>query len=64
MRGSSYQLDRHSAEKITRLLESIAAEDQADKLVCMCFEASPAECHRGILADWLTGIGEEVIELS
>jgi hypothetical protein len=56
------QLDRFGPEKIARVLERIAREHQADRLVLLCWERPGARCHRRLLADWLLAKTGELAE--
>jgi Protein of unknown function, DUF488 len=47
------QLDRYGPAKVTRVLEQIAREHHAGRLVLMCHEADPERCHRWQFAAWL-----------
>jgi hypothetical protein len=47
------QLARYGPRRIARRLEAIAREQDADRLVILCFEALPTKCHRGLFAEWL-----------
>jgi uncharacterized protein (DUF488 family) len=41
----------------------VVAEARAQNVAVMCAEASPKECHRSILADWLVAHGHRVVHL-
>ncbi len=58
------QLDRHGPAKVCRALEHIARQNDAESLVLCCFERSPTDCHRGLLAEWaLTTAGLKLSEV-
>lgn len=53
------RLDGFGPQKISRTLQRIAREHQADRLVLVCHEADWTRCHRGLVAEWLlTRTGE------
>jgi hypothetical protein len=57
-------LDRRGIERIADALVDIALTAGDDRLVLMCFEADPADCHRADFAQWWTRqTGEDVPEL-
>lgn len=59
------QLRRYGAAHIARELETIAREHQAERILIMCFEVSPADCHRGAFAAfWLAETGELITEIT
>jgi uncharacterized protein YeaO (DUF488 family) len=58
------QLERHGPKKIAAVLERIAREHQAPRLILLCHESRWEECHRHLLACWLLErTGELVTEL-
>jgi hypothetical protein len=58
------QLSRAGPARVGRALEHIAREHEADTIVCLCFEASPSDCHRGLLAQWaLESAGLKITEV-
>lgn len=40
------------------------AADLGENAVLLCWEGDPAECHRALIAEWLTAAGVEVQELT
>jgi uncharacterized protein YeaO (DUF488 family) len=56
-------LEKLGLNAIVGKLERISAEAGGLPLVLLCFEASPDDCHRGLLLDWLRERGVEVREL-
>ena len=59
------QLNRYGPRRVARRLAEIAREQQADRLVVMCYEPLPADCHRGLFAAWwLTTTGERINEIT
>jgi hypothetical protein len=57
------RLDRFGVRRISGLLERIAREHGADRLVLLCHEADPMVCHRSLFAAWIESTGEQVTEL-
>jgi hypothetical protein len=51
------RLDRIDVEDLYERLESLSTRHGGRRLVLLCFERDPAECHRSILARWLTDHG-------
>ena len=50
-------------ERIEQRLQALAGQHDGRPLVLLCFEADPADCHRGDFADWwLARTGEVVPE--
>jgi hypothetical protein len=51
---------------MARELEAIARENGAERLLVMCFEAQPEQCHRGMFAgvylDGTGGVIEEIVQ--
>ncbi|HEY2577216.1 MAG TPA: DUF488 family protein [Streptosporangiaceae bacterium] len=62
------QLEKYSAERISRRLHQIAREafmEPTDRLVLLCWETDPAQCHRSLFADWLLATtGEKTTEIT
>lgn len=62
------QLDRYGPQHISRRLTEIARQQEADRLVLLCWEtttkALAGECHRRLFADWmLATTGEDPAEV-
>lgn len=63
--GYLARLERFGAQKISRTLERIAQENQAEALVLLCHESDAARCHRSIAAEWIIRTtGEAIDELT
>jgi Protein of unknown function, DUF488 len=60
-RGYAERLDRFGAAKISRVLERIAREHHADRLVLLCHELDGRQCHRADLATWLLARAGQVV---
>ena len=58
------QLDALGIEPIMGKLEKISRESGGLPPVLLCFEADPADCHRGIAARWIRERGVEIRELA
>jgi hypothetical protein len=59
------RLDRFGVAKVTRTLELIAREQQAETLVLLCHEIAPTGCHRSLAAEFmLTRAGVAVDEVA
>lgn len=57
-------LDSRGVDNIRGLLEDIAEHAGDNRLVLMCFEKDPADCHRAGFADWWEkNTGETVPEV-
>jgi hypothetical protein len=57
------QLQRFGVPRIRAVLERIAVEHEADRLVLICHEADREQCHRGTLArSWQQEAGQEMPE--
>jgi len=57
-------LEEIGLDAILGKLEGISKESGGLPLVLLCFEALPANCHRGLLAKWLREHGVEIRELA
>lgn len=58
------KLDRLGVDRIGAQLRTISEEEGGCPLCLLCFEADPADCHRGTFARWWTDkTGEPVKEL-
>lgn len=58
-------MDSRGLDNVTDILESIAEHAGDNRLVIMCFEKNPRECHRRAFAEWWESkTGEMVPELS
>jgi uncharacterized protein YeaO (DUF488 family) len=63
-KGYLARLDSIGPAKIARVLERIAREHQAERLILLCHEWEASRCHRGALAGWLLATtGELACEL-
>jgi hypothetical protein len=59
------RLEKVGVDALRRLFETISARHGGSRLVLLCFEKHPHECHRGDFADWwLEVTGQIVPELS
>ncbi len=59
-----HHLYRVTPERIGQRLEEIASRHPGERLVLLCFEANPAECHRSMFAEWwMEQTGQRVVEL-
>lgn len=58
-------LYRVTAERIGRALDELSEKHGGARLVLLCFEADPADCHRGEFSRWWQRqTGTEIPELS
>ena len=54
----------HTASEVFRsAVERVLHDARSTRLVLMCAEARPEECHRRILADWLVAHGHAVVHV-
>jgi hypothetical protein len=59
-----HQLERFGARRIARELHAIGRAAGADRVVVLCHEALPEQCHRALWAAWyFNATGEHVPEL-
>jgi Active DUF488-N3 subclade len=59
------QLGQYGARRIARQLHQIARDAGAERLVLLCFEADPGQCHRSLFAGWwLHTVGERITEIT
>ncbi len=56
-------LEELGLEAILGKLAKISQESGGLPLILLCYEADPADCHRGIAASWLRERGVEIREL-
>ena len=56
-------LEEIGLDAIMMKLERITEESGNLPLVLLCYEADPADCHRGLLLAWLREQGVEIAEL-
>ena len=62
--GYVQRLERFGPQKISRTLEQLAADHDAEHLLLLCHEPDPGQCHRRQFADWwLTTTGEAITEV-
>lgn len=54
------RLERIGLDRILRAISSLAEEDK--DIVFLCFEKNPQDCHRSILARWISERTGEVID--
>lgn len=55
--------DHTATSAFAREVERVLGEARAARTAVMCAEASPADCHRRLLSDWLVARGHEVVHL-
>lgn len=59
------QLEHYGVRLLRGVFTRLAAKSVDPRLVLLCFEKNPAECHRRQFADWWNGqTGEDVPEAS
>jgi hypothetical protein len=59
------QLRQYGVQRIARRIQQIATEAGAERLVLLCFEADPAQCHRSLFAWWwLVTTGERITDIT
>ncbi len=54
------QLDRYGPKKISAVLERLAREHQAERLILLCHEGDWEQCHRGLFSRWLLETAGEI----
>lgn len=55
--------DHTASSAFVREVAKVLAEARAQRTAVMCAEASPVDCHRRLLSDWLVAHGHEVVHL-
>jgi hypothetical protein len=61
--GYAARLEGFGPQKIASVLEAIARDTGAGRLVLLCHEADPARCHRSQFTSyWLAATGERIEE--
>lgn len=59
-----HHLHRQTPQRLRTIFEEIAARHGGARLVLLCFESDPRDCHRGEFSRWYQRqTGEEVPEL-
>ena len=59
-----HHLYRTTVPRMRQAFEEIVDRHPGKRLVLLCFEADPADCHRGLWSEWWTEqTGEQVPEL-
>lgn len=60
-----HQLHKTTPQRVLEMLQAVAAEHDAERLILCCFEGNPENCHRGMFARWwLQKTGEWVPDLA
>jgi hypothetical protein len=50
--GYRQRLDGYGIPRIRSVIERVAREHPGQVLLLRCYERDPADCHRGLLAEW------------
>lgn len=60
-----HQLHRTTANRIYSILNDIAEECGAERLILCCFEQDPMDCHRSMFGRWwIEQMGEVLLDLT
>ena len=51
-RAYRHKLHRTTPQRLQRVFDDLSRKHGDRRLVLLCFEADPADCHRGLFAEW------------